>query len=170
MADPVKKKDLAFTKITNCNIGNPQQLEQKPITFFRQVLALMDYPDLMKSENMETTLKLFPTDAIDRAKQYLAGMGGSTGAYSHSKGIPIIRKHVAEFIQRRDGYPSNPEHVFLTAGASPGVQLVLQSLIQHAHVGVSYVCSCICTYLSSPLLSYIDHDSCPSISSLHGKY
>ena len=29
-----------------CNIGNPQQLGQKPITFFRQVIALMDYPDV----------------------------------------------------------------------------------------------------------------------------
>jgi len=28
---------LPFTEIVHCNIGNPQQLEQKPITFFRQV-------------------------------------------------------------------------------------------------------------------------------------
>lgn len=37
------KKDLAegkeypFSRVVNCNIGNPQQLNQKPITFFRQV-------------------------------------------------------------------------------------------------------------------------------------
>ena len=30
-------KGLAFDAITSCNIGNPQQLGQKPITFFRQV-------------------------------------------------------------------------------------------------------------------------------------
>ena len=32
-----------------CNIGNPQQLGQKPITFFRQVLALCDYPQVRTS-------------------------------------------------------------------------------------------------------------------------
>jgi hypothetical protein len=32
-------KSLPFETIVNCNIGNPQQLEQKPITFFRQVRA-----------------------------------------------------------------------------------------------------------------------------------
>ena len=26
-----------FDTVVNCNIGNPQQLEQRPITFFRQV-------------------------------------------------------------------------------------------------------------------------------------
>lgn len=33
-----------FKHILYCNIGNPQQLGQKPITFFRQVLSIMDYP------------------------------------------------------------------------------------------------------------------------------
>lgn len=30
-------EQLPFKAVVNCNIGNPQQLEQKPITFFRQV-------------------------------------------------------------------------------------------------------------------------------------
>ena len=33
-----------FSSILYCNIGNPQQLGQLPVTFFRQVLALCDYP------------------------------------------------------------------------------------------------------------------------------
>ena len=32
-----ERNDYTFKSIVNCNIGNPQQLEQKPITFFRQV-------------------------------------------------------------------------------------------------------------------------------------
>lgn len=28
---------LPFDKVVNCNIGNPQQLDQKPLTFLRQV-------------------------------------------------------------------------------------------------------------------------------------
>lgn len=36
--DQLNKGDqLPFKTVVNCNIGNPQQLEQKPITFFRQV-------------------------------------------------------------------------------------------------------------------------------------
>ena len=30
-------KRLGFSEVISCNIGNPQQLKQKPITFFRQV-------------------------------------------------------------------------------------------------------------------------------------
>jgi len=37
--------------------------------------------------------------------------------YSDSRGLEIVRKHVAEFIEQRDGgIPSNPENIFcLTA-------------------------------------------------------
>ncbi|KAJ3331721.1 hypothetical protein HDU76_002384 [Blyttiomyces sp. JEL0837] len=126
---------LPFREIVNCNIGNPQQLRQKPITFFRQVSALIECPDLMNEANLPTTLKLFQPDAVHRAKAYLAEIG-SSGAYSHSQGIPIVRKEVAEFISERDGFPADPEKIFLTAGASPGVQLVLQSIISHSNVGI----------------------------------
>jgi alanine transaminase len=37
---------LDFPKIVQCNIGNPQVLGQKPITFFRQVLSICDYPEV----------------------------------------------------------------------------------------------------------------------------
>lgn len=30
---------LPFDKIVSCNIGNPQQLDQKPLTYLRQVSA-----------------------------------------------------------------------------------------------------------------------------------
>ena len=35
-----------FDKVVMCNIGNPQSVGQKPITFFRQVLSLCDYPEV----------------------------------------------------------------------------------------------------------------------------
>ena len=34
------RKKLGFDKVISCNIGNPQQLDQKPITFFRQVCGV----------------------------------------------------------------------------------------------------------------------------------
>ncbi|KAJ3031145.1 UNVERIFIED_CONTAM: hypothetical protein HDU68_006276 [Siphonaria sp. JEL0065] len=126
---------LPFKQITNCNIGNPQQLAQRPITFFRQVSALVDYPDLLLDKNLNATKQLFAEDAVERAKTYL-GAVGSSGAYSHSQGIPVVRKEVAAFLEKRDGFPADPENIFLTAGASPAVQLVLNALISHPKVGI----------------------------------
>ena len=47
LEDQLKEgKKLPFDKILYCNIGNPQQLGQHPVTYFRQVLALCDYPQV----------------------------------------------------------------------------------------------------------------------------
>lgn len=43
-SDPSK---YPFDKVVMCNIGNPQSLGQKPITFYRQVLSLCDYPEVL---------------------------------------------------------------------------------------------------------------------------
>lgn len=42
-------------------------------------------------------------------------------------------QEVADFIQRRDGYPSNPEHIYLTDGASVAVRLLLNAVIRDAN-------------------------------------
>ncbi|CAG8511025.1 322_t:CDS:2 [Funneliformis caledonium] len=124
-----------FDTVVNCNIGNPQQLKQKPITFFRQVASLMEYPDLLLPENRKQIEFLYPTDAIERARRLLKQIG-SIGAYSHSQGIPCIRDNVAKFIEERDGYPAEQSSIFLTQGASAGVQSILQLLIAHSNVGI----------------------------------
>ena len=38
--------------IIPCNIGNPQALGQKPITFYRQVLSLLEYPQHINRERI----------------------------------------------------------------------------------------------------------------------
>ncbi|CAG8545973.1 1232_t:CDS:2 [Paraglomus occultum] len=129
------RNGFTFKKVVNCNIGNPQQLEQKPITFFRQVASLIDYPDLLLPENQSKVEALYPPDAIERARRLLKQIG-AIGAYSHSQGIESIRKDVAEFIEERDGYPADPNLIFLTQGASQGIQNVLQLIISHSNVGV----------------------------------
>ena len=40
----------------------------------------------------------FPQDVLERAKELTEEIG-SIGAYSHSQGVPFIRKNVAKFIQ-----------------------------------------------------------------------
>jgi alanine transaminase len=40
------KSNLPFAKVLYCNIGNPQQLNQKPISYFRQLVACCEYPEV----------------------------------------------------------------------------------------------------------------------------
>jgi hypothetical protein len=53
----------------------------------------MEWPALA-----ELARDAFPEDVIARAKELQSEIG-SIGAYSHSQGIPFIRKNVARFIQ-----------------------------------------------------------------------
>ena len=101
--DPSK---YPFDKIVMCNIGNPQSLGQKPITFFRQVLALCDFPDMLDSKEAET---LFPADVRKRARDILALLGRDARdgrarqgfhrlddalARAHAPVVPVVRVHL----------------------------------------------------------------------------
>ncbi|GBN97873.1 Alanine aminotransferase 2-like, partial [Araneus ventricosus] len=80
------------------------------------------YPALMTDDK-------FPDDVKKRAQDILNGCGGnSVGAYSDSTGIEIIKQHVAQFIERRDGYPANPSDIILSTGASEAVKTVFSML------------------------------------------
>jgi aspartate/methionine/tyrosine aminotransferase len=118
-------------EIIYCNIGNPQSLGQKPITWLRQLVAFCEYPALM-----EMAGGVFPADAVETAKAILKGSRHGLGAYSESKGVLFIRKAVAEFIRQRDGISADPEAIFLTDGASKGVQTILKLLIASPADGI----------------------------------
>ena len=47
------------------------------------------------------------------------------GSYSDSRGIEIIRRHIADFISERDGVPCSYENVYLVNGASEGIKAML---------------------------------------------
>ncbi|KAI9093886.1 hypothetical protein K1719_026884 [Acacia pycnantha] len=123
-----------FNEIIYCNIGNPQSLGQQPITFFREILALCDHPAILdKSE----TQGLFSADAIERAWQILDQIPGrATGAYSHSQGIKGLRDTIAAGIEARDGFPADPNDIFLTDGASPAVHMMMQLLLRSEKDGI----------------------------------
>ncbi|HEY3380948.1 MAG TPA: aminotransferase class I/II-fold pyridoxal phosphate-dependent enzyme [Vicinamibacterales bacterium] len=118
-------------EIIYCNIGNPQALEQKPLTYLRQVLALCQYPELIGR-----AASLFPSDVIEAAQRLLKGTRHGLGAYSESKGVRYIREAVAEFIHQRDGIEVDVEAIYLTDGASKGVQTALRILISGPHDGI----------------------------------
>ena len=102
-----------FSSVIKANIGDAHAMGNKPITFIRQVLALITYPPLLDTEE-------FPEDAKSRARVILGGCkGGSVGSYSDSPGLEVIRRHVAEYIMKRDGgIECDWKNIILCAGAS----------------------------------------------------
>jgi alanine transaminase len=91
--------DLPFDQVISANIGNPQQLDQKPITFFRQVLSLLENPQLLDKEDVLVNGLGYKTDVIERARWLLKHVG-SVGAYSASNGVPAIKESIAKFLER----------------------------------------------------------------------
>ncbi|KAH8729356.1 pyridoxal phosphate-dependent transferase [Ilyonectria robusta] len=127
--------DLPFNQVISANIGNPQQLDQKPITFFRQVASLLENPQLLEKEDALVNALGYKTDVIERAK-FLLSKIGSVGAYSASTGVPAIRDSVAQFLERRDGFPADPSKIYLSAGASSGVNTLLHVICAAPNTGI----------------------------------
>jgi aspartate/methionine/tyrosine aminotransferase len=125
--------EAAGQRIIYCNIGNPQALQQRPITYLRQLLSLVEFPALLDDP---ATATRFPADVAARARELLRRHPAGTGAYTQSAGIPLIRDAVARFIARRDGIPADASHVLLTDGASKAVELVLLALIRSPETGI----------------------------------
>ncbi|XP_055617791.1 alanine aminotransferase 1 [Toxorhynchites rutilus septentrionalis] len=113
-----------FKEVIRANIGDCHAMGQQPITFLRQVLGLVAYPPLFNDKSI-------PEDAKEHARIILDGCKGrSVGSYTDSNGIEVVRRHVAEYIQNRDGgIPSDPNNIILSAGASGGIK-VLMSLLR----------------------------------------
>ncbi|KAL0694708.1 hypothetical protein Bca4012_061888 [Brassica carinata] len=128
------KDAYPFDEIIYCNIGNPQSLGQQAITFFREVLALCSHTALL---DRDETHALFSADSIARAWKILDQIPGkATGAYSHSQGIKGLRDAIAAGIEARDGFPADPNDIFMTDGASPGVHMMMQLLISSEKDGI----------------------------------
>lgn len=135
LSDPSKASKLPFDSVIAANIGNPQQLGQKPITFFRQVTSLLENPDLLEHESVLTSQLKYPSDVIARAKRLLADIQ-SVGAYSQSQGGTTIRESIAAFIERRDGYAANKDDIVLSNGASGGVNTLMHIICANEKSGV----------------------------------
>lgn len=119
-------------KITYCNIGNPHNFKQKPMTYVREVLSLLEYPELL-NKNIDG---LFHSDSIKRAKYVLEQIPEGVGAYSASAGVWFVREAIAKFITRRDNIPANPERIILTDGASKAAQTVIHAIIKNPNDGI----------------------------------
>jgi alanine transaminase len=126
------RKDYPFEHIVYTNIGNPHSVGQLPLTWPRQVLALADLPDALGVDHPDAP-RLFPADAIRRAREIKDGLGGGgTGAYSHSQGAKMFRDDICQFLLDRDKIPSCPDDIFMTNGASSAIEMVLTCLIANS--------------------------------------
>lgn len=110
-----------FSEVIKCNIGDCHATGQTPMTFIRQVVAGITFPEISSQ---------FPSDIQNRINYLRDGCGGrSVGAYSNSAGLAVIKQHVADYINERDGSSScSPDDIFLTDGASGGIVQVLKMM------------------------------------------
>ncbi|CAE7905897.1 gpt [Symbiodinium necroappetens] len=118
-----------FSELVHCNIGNPQQVGQVPLSFNREVLALLTAPRMLERADELVRLNLVSAEAAERAREY-SSKSAKVGAYTDSVGFKFIREEVCDFIARRDGSGHKPDisQVFLTNGASEGVRLLMSAL------------------------------------------
>ena len=141
-------------RIIPCNLGNPQALGQRPISFYREVLSLVEHPVRIERERRLRSLfnggaldgvsvEDFHCDyVLDLSECYLEQMETGMGAYSESSGPQFIREAVSAFIDRRDaandlrGVRSRPDQVFITNGASEAVRYVIDLLIDDDDDGI----------------------------------
>ena len=147
-----------FNEIIFCNIGNPQALGLRPMEFPRQVLSMVACPTLIENG---TAGSVFPPDAVERAKAILAATASENGmgAYTHSKGLPLVRESIARFIADRDGHPCDPEAVFCTNGASAGISSVMNLLIRDSSDGIMIPIPQYPLYSASLALQEVTDDS-----------
>ncbi len=141
-------------RIIPCHLGNPQALGQRPISFYREVLSLVEHPTRIERERRLSTLfdggaldglerDDFPSEyVLELSERFLAQMETGMGAYSDSSGPRFIREAVAEYIDRRDGADgdpvprADPEQIFITNGASEAVRYVIDLLIDDESDGI----------------------------------
>jgi len=126
-----KGTKFPFNKIIHMNIGNPQDLGQKPISFNREVLASCLVDNAAKSR------QIYCSEAVDRAEFYLNHINNrAVGAYSDSPGIRVIMREVKDFIEKRDRVNVEEDNIYLLNGASEGITMVIKLLIQGSNDGI----------------------------------
>ena len=110
LKDRVKKP---FTSVIKANIGEAHAMENKPITFIKQVLALITNSPLLDTDH-------FPEDVKGSAKIILAGCnkGGIEGSYSDTPGLEVNRRYMTDYIMatRDGGIECDWKNLILLAG------------------------------------------------------
>ncbi|XP_015766691.1 PREDICTED: alanine aminotransferase 2-like isoform X2 [Acropora digitifera] len=97
--------------------GDPHAFGQQPITSLRQLLSCLLCPNFLDDP-------IYPQDIREKARRILeAKPGFAVASYAAVEGLGIIRKNVAQFISKRDGYTADPEDIYLTSGGANGIKI-----------------------------------------------
>ena len=131
-------KSHSYSKVLYTNVGNPHSVGQESLEWPRQVMALCNLPPSQGIDNKDMQ-RIFPKDVIERAREIVhVGMADQgTGSYSHSQGHYSFRQDIAKFIEERDGgVPSSPDHIFMSNGASSGIEMILDVLLNGSDCGI----------------------------------
>jgi len=106
--------------------GDPHAFGQQPITSLRQLLSCLLCPNFLDDP-------IYPQDIREKARRILeAKPGFAIASYAAVEGLGIIRKHVAQFISKRDGYTADPEDIYLTSGGANGIKIGLELFAAHS--------------------------------------
>jgi len=107
----------SFHSLIRANAGDALAMGQPMMTFIRQVLACVVMPDLRQ---------LMPRDVGEKAAMLVESFGGRTVASYSFLSPPLLTKHIAEFIQERDGgIPRDPGSINVTEGATTCIEVQL---------------------------------------------
>lgn len=101
-------------------------------------MALCNLPPSKGVDNPDMA-KVFSPDVMERAREIIhVGLHDQgTGAYSHSQGRLPFREDIAKFIEERDGgVPSNPEHIYMSNGASSAIEMTMDILLNGPDAGI----------------------------------
>ncbi|KAG9511272.1 Alanine aminotransferase 2 [Fragariocoptes setiger] len=118
-----------FKSVIRANIGDCHAMQQKPLTFFRQIISCATYPSMLDNPDI-------PEDVKERVNSLLDACGGrSVGAYSESCGLEIVRRHCADYIKQRDKLDQDVDwqNIFLTTGASEVVKVTMSLVNQSSN-------------------------------------
>lgn len=87
-------------------------------------LGVVSLPDLYsRVESQTSTTFSYLSNGLFSFNNGPFGVICYLGCYSDSAGLELIRNHVAQFIERRDGFPADPNNIVLCAGASEGIRV-----------------------------------------------
>ena len=90
----------------------------------RELLKLLDQPDILSFAGGIPDPALFPTEAIQAVcAEVLAGAGAQALQYSVSEGLPSLRRWIAARMTA-DGAPCDEGNIIITAGSQQALDLI----------------------------------------------
>ncbi|PSN48156.1 hypothetical protein C0J52_08726 [Blattella germanica] len=119
-----------FTEIMKLNLGDSQAMGQKPITFIRQILALVSYEPLFDNPDI-------PCDAKERARQFLDTCAGcSIGSYTSSMDWNVDICELETVINKAKEV-CNPKAIVIINPGNPTGQVMSRETLQNV-IKLSY--------------------------------